>query len=476
MTTKMRTDGEEPFRLGAGELRKFGLMHWQSGKLDLAIQSFEAALVLEPENALIWEDLCGVQLASGNVEMALGSIRRSIAIDDERAQSWLMLATVLHRMQDQDLAASAYGKAIMLDPTIASAHFGLGIIHFRKGRPTQALQCLRQAVTHDPQNAHAQLCLGHACYATGDFVGTVRSLDAAGELGPLDPASASVRIKAMTFQAIIEGKVDEALTNCSQLADTDDDFDDIAQEAFTLLNVHGYRDAARLVGQFRLRRNPYDVVQRYMNSAVAGEQLSTAPVDYVERHFDRLAPSFDRKLVDSLRYRGPEILAQMIAAHRRSFDHILDLGCGTGLAAKHLSQFGGMAIGVDLSGAMLLHAEERRFYSELRKAEAIAFLRTRPMNFDLILAADVLVYIGDLRAFFSAVAEVLVKDGILALSIETTDVADFELRPTGRLAHSVIYVEKLASDHLVKLESLPAPLRLEMRLPIEGAFMIFRKI
>ena len=80
MTTKMRTDGEEPFRLGAGELRKFGLMHWQSGKLDLAIQSFEAALVLEPENALIWEDLCGVQLASGNVEMALGSIRRSIVV------------------------------------------------------------------------------------------------------------------------------------------------------------------------------------------------------------------------------------------------------------------------------------------------------------------------------------------------------------------------------------------------------------
>jgi predicted TPR repeat methyltransferase len=461
--------------LGAGELRKFGLMRWKSGELDLAVQSFEAALVLEPDNAMIWEDLCGVQLASGNSEMALGSIRRSIGIDDQRAQSWLMLATVLDRMQDQDLAASAYSQTIMLDETIASAHFGLGIIQLRRGKPAQALQCLQQAVTHDPQNANAHLCLGHACYATGDFVGTAKSLDAAGKFGPLDPASALVRIKAITFQAIIEGKVDEALANYSRLADAGDGSDDISQEAFALLNAHGYRDAARLVGQFRLRRDPDDAVQRYMNSAVAGEQLPRAPVDYVERHFDRLAPGFDRKLVDSLQYRGPEIMAQMIAVHRRRFDHILDLGCGTGLAAKPLSQFGGAAIGVDLSAAMLLQAEERRFYSELRKAEAIEFLAARPAKFDLIFAADVLVYIGDLRAFFGALVDVLVKDGIIALSIETTNVADFELRPSGRFAHSVTYVEKLASEHFVKLESMTATLRLEMRHPIEGEFMIFRK-
>jgi len=461
--------------LGADELRKSGLMRWKSGELNLAIQSFEAALALEPERALIWEDLCGVQLASDNNEMALGSIRRSIAIDGQRAQSWLMLATVLDRMQDHDQAASAYAKTIMLDETIASAHFGLGIIHLRNGQPAQALPSLRQAVRYDPQNSNAHLCLGHACYATGDFVGTARSLDAAGKFGPLDPASALVRLKAITFQAIIEGKVDDALANYGRLADAGDGSDDISREAFALLNVHGYRDAARLVGQFRLRRNPDDVVQRYMNSAVAGEQLATAPADYVEKHFDGLAPGFDRKLVDTLQYRGPEIMAQMIAVHRRRFDHILDLGCGTGLAAKPLSQFGGTAIGVDLSAAMLLQAEQRGFYSALQKAEAIEFLATRPASFDLVFAADVLVYIGDLRAFFGALADVLVKDGILALSIETTTDADFELRPSGRFAHSVAYVDQLASAHFAKLDSMTATLRLEMRRPVEGEFMIFRK-
>jgi predicted TPR repeat methyltransferase len=460
---------------GAGELRKLGLMQWGSGDLDHAIQSFEAALALEPDNALVWEDLCGVQLASDKTDMALGSIRRSIAIDDRRAQSWLMLATVLDRMQDQELAASAYSQAIMRDETIASAHFGLGIIHLKSGRLAPALQCLQQAVTHDPQNASAHLCLGHGCYATGDFVGTVRSLDAAGRLNPLDPASAAIRIKAMTFQAIIEGRVDEAFAKYGELADAGDGPDDISQEAFALLNVHGYRDAARRVGQYRLRRNPDDAVQRYMNSAVAGEQLPTAPVDFVERHFDRLAPSFDRKLVDSLQYRGPEIMVQMIAAHRHSFDHILDLGCGTGLAAKPLSRFGGAAVGVDLSAAMLQQAEERGFYSALTKAEAIEFLTTTPANFDLVFAADVLVYMGDLEAFFSAVADVLVKDGILALSIETTTVADFELLPSGRFAHAVAYVEALASDHFAKLDSQTTTLRLEMRHPVEGAFMIFRR-
>jgi predicted TPR repeat methyltransferase len=68
-----------------------------------------------------------------------------------------------------------------------------------------------------------------------------------------------------------------------------------------------------------------------------------------------------------------------------------------------------------------------------------------------------------------------VGDGILALSIETTSRSDFELLPSGRFAHSVAYVERLASKDFSKLESLTATLRLEMRHPIQGEFMIFQR-
>jgi predicted TPR repeat methyltransferase len=391
----------EKYGLGADALRRFGLIHWKSGDFALATEAFGAALAWEPANTWIWEDLGGAYLAADNTKMAFQCVNRSIEIDDGRAQSWLLLATILDRTEDHQGAELAYGRAIVLEETLSGAHFGLGIIHLRNGRLPQALQCLRRAVTYDPLNAFAHVCLGHACYATGDFAGAVQSLDCATTLAPLDAASARIRMKSMTFRDIIEGHLDDALARYSALADDrDQEHGDISQEAFTLLNVYGYREAAHAVGLFRLRRDPDDLVQKYMNSAVAGEQLPAAPSEYIETYFDSLAPGFDRKLVDSLQYRAPAVMAGLVSKHRPSFRRILDLGCGTGLAAEPLSRFGGEVTGIDLSNAMLERARERRFYTELRKVEAIAFLAARPADFDLIFAADVLVYMGDLRALF----------------------------------------------------------------------------
>src|SRR3954465_5371745 len=63
---------------------------------------------------------------------------------------------------------------------------------------------------------------------------------------------------------------------------------------------------------------------------------------YVRALFDDYAPRFDKHLVRNLNYRGPELIA---AALRRAcafrgaafrFRRALDLGCGTGLAARAL--------------------------------------------------------------------------------------------------------------------------------------------
>lgn len=67
---------------------------------------------------------------------------------------------------------------------------------------------------------------------------------------------------------------------------------------------------------------------------------ATAPRAYVQALFDQYAAKFDRHLVEKLAYRGPQILFDAVerAAPDRIFAHMLDLGCGAGLAGAAFRQ------------------------------------------------------------------------------------------------------------------------------------------
>ena len=69
-----------------------------------------------------------------------------------------------------------------------------------------------------------------------------------------------------------------------------------------------------------------------------------------------------------------------------------------------------------------------------------------PSAFDLIVAADVLVYVGDLAPLFAAVETALTADGLFAFSVETCEGDGFRLEPTMRFAHSRSYVEATARE------------------------------
>lgn len=249
----------------------------------------------------------------------------------------------------------------------------------------------------------------------------------------------------------------------------------VLRDAFSVLSGFGHPEAATAVGRLRLARDPGDAVQRYLLGAVSGEALTRAPLDYVERHFDGFAETFDEKLVDVLHYRAPEDMARLIAGTGRRFDDLLDLGCGTGLAAAHLARFGGRLTGVDLSRGMLDVAARRGAYAELVKAEAIDFLRLHPAGFDLVFAADLLIYFGDLRPFVEGAARAARRGGLLVLSAETAEVEAFRLLPSGRFAHSAAYIERLAAPHFTVLAREVATLRLEAARPAAGVLMVLER-
>src|SRR6202171_4489469 len=80
---------------------------------------------------------------------------------------------------------------------------------------------------------------------------------------------------------------------------------------------------------------------------------------YVKALFDQYAQRFESALVDDLGYRGPALLLVAVAIARAAADRpltfrrALDLGCGTGLAARAFSGVLGENVSIDPSTSMV---------------------------------------------------------------------------------------------------------------------------
>ncbi|MGH2342841.1 methyltransferase domain-containing protein [Segnochrobactraceae bacterium EtOH-i3] len=209
------------------------------------------------------------------------------------------------------------------------------------------------------------------------------------------------------------------------------------------------------------------------------------PEGYVRALFDDYADRFEASLVTALGYTAPTRLAAMIATLRTApFGRVMDAGCGTGLAAAALTEAGGWSRleGVDLSGEMVARAASRGVYDELTVGEVVATLRACAGTYDLIIAADLLVYLGDLAPFFAAASAALAPGSLLALSIELADAAEaadgpgWVLRESLRFAHCPGYLTVLAeAAGLALVASEETMLRRDRGLPLTGFLALFGK-
>jgi len=212
-------------------------------------------------------------------------------------------------------------------------------------------------------------------------------------------------------------------------------------------------------------------------------QLAAMPPAYVRALFDQYAAKFEAALVDDLGYRGPALLFKAVLAARLAvrkpafFRRVIDLGCGTGLAASAFARQVDHFIGFDLSPRMIERARATGLYAQLEVAEMVEGLRGRlDASAKMILAADAMVYLSDLTPVLSEVKRVLAGGGVLAFTVETHGGDGVILGEGLRYAHGAAYVRARIGDAgltLSRLEELSA--RNEDNAPVPGLVVVAAK-
>ena len=192
---------------------------------------------------------------------------------------------------------------------------------------------------------------------------------------------------------------------------------------------------------------------------------------YVRHLFDQFSIDYDARMRGQLAYQAPEVLRGLadLVLPGRSALSVLDLGCGTGLAGAAFHDLAARLDGVDLSPQMIAKARALGIYDALAVGDIETALAQSGPGYDLILAADTLVYLGDLARVFAGAARRLNPGGFFLFTVERSDGADFELGPKRRWRHSEAYLRAQAEANGLDIAGLVecAP-RTEAGVPVAG--------
>ncbi|HEX4125192.1 MAG TPA: tetratricopeptide repeat protein [Tepidisphaeraceae bacterium] len=504
----------------AEALHLLGVLAEQVGRYGDAVGLLERAAKLRPGDAAIAFNLGHAYERRGKIDSAIEAFSRSVEIEPWRVDSMIDLGLALlsrQRAGDVERALGVMWKAHEMGGELggraAVVQHGLSVALLAGGQIEQAIAAAQSALSANPDYAAAHHQLGLALVARGDIDAARESLEKAIELRPPGPG-ATVSVMALALLEGQSGNLARAETLFRRLTRESPANAGAWRGLGQVLTRQGKHAAAlsAMAEAVRAARTPAApggtaardeslaaaaarVTDRLTQSAEAAElhfALATeakliapdrVPAAVVTELFDRYAPRFDEHLRDKLAYRVPEYVAEAVARHKPADAgggagglDILDIGCGTGLCGALLRPIAKSLTGVDLSPAMIEQAKKRSVYDHLHVGDLLATLASADCQYDAIVAADVLIYHGDLAPIFESALAALRPGGLFVFSIESSQADRYHLQSNRRYGHNRAYIDHLTTIYgwePIAIQDIA--IREEKRQPVAGFLAVLRR-
>ena len=360
----------------------------------------------------------------------------------------LAAAVAAHQAGRLQEAIDGYEDVLTRRPDDPDALHFFGMLHFQLGRGIDAVRLIGRSLDLLPSNPHAWNNLGNILTFQDKFPEAREAYRRVIQLAP-HMAEAWFNLGVSLRDA---GKFELSAEHFYEAIRQQPDFmrayESLGQLLYRIGDLAG---AAEIYGEW-VKRDPDSPVAKHMAAATSGQNVpERADSAYVSRLFDKYARTFDQNLKE-LGYRAPEVIASTLAPlleERTDKPDILDAGCGTGLCGPLLRPLAARLVGVDLSEKMVELARERGTYDELVVGDLCAFMRSRPLTFDVAIAADTYEYFGDLLDVNRAAAESLRPGALYLFTVELLPEQygeNYRLMVHGRYAHGRRYVHQTLLD------------------------------
>lgn len=466
-------------------LHGIGMAYAQKRDFAQAVYYLEQAVLVAPEIAQFHNNLGNAYKAITKIDEALIHYQEALRLKSSYPEAQNNLGTLLYRIGKYEEAAMHFQKAIRMDPHAIDTHYNLALTYIQLDRLLDASAHFQEVLKIRSDHLGALHNLGITLCALKHYEQAKPLLtqviqreptntDALFHLGVIYSASAQANEAKTCYEKVLE--IDPLHGNSHH------------NLATIYLHLNQF-DKALFHYQEALRLQPFNKTAKHMIDALMGKTLSEgAPYEYTRALFDQYAYNYDEHVKNRLKYQVPFLLRAAIAPFAKNLVspwQVLDLGCGTGLCAPLFADIAGKLYGVDVSGNMIDVARQNGGYYKLYVMDIMTYLERHSSEFDLIISADVFVYFGNLENVFAACLRALKANGFFCFSIENLTAEeitakpqypDYQLRKTGRYAHSVQYVHRLSDLYHFTIEvQKQDTIRYQEDDPVIGNIYVLRK-
>jgi tetratricopeptide (TPR) repeat protein len=288
-----------------------GLVRQQDGRADAALQSFRAALKIQPAYAQAQARVCELETGFARTretgyDKAGAACRRAIQLDGSDAESHFHLGWLQSKLGNYAAAVQEYRAVLKFDPKFPGAPYELAMSYVDSQDIDRAIPLLREVTAAEPANTNARFQLGSALVKKDDCVAALPYLETATESSQkhyllagcykkmnrtADAASEFAKVKALregaearmqakyraavAHQKAQAGKLDEAIAEYRAVLELVKDPTIAIDLAVALLKKGEAQEVVKLLGGESSPLARYQVALAYSKLGRAADARST---------------------------------------------------------------------------------------------------------------------------------------------------------------------------------------------------------
>lgn len=199
-------------QMTAGDYRRQGDRYYNSGQYAKAVESYSAAIDMQPKSAQFYYERGRAYGALREFSKALSDFDKAIELDPKFAVAYNGRGHIYSYLEEYDKEVFACSKAIELEPEYACAYNNRGNAYKCLGEYDKAISDFEKAIELAPMYAHPYKHYGVTWKKRGDFAKALELLTKSIELDPKYKEAYEERAEVYrSLGKIAEAEADEAM-------------------------------------------------------------------------------------------------------------------------------------------------------------------------------------------------------------------------------------------------------------------------